>query len=309
MLIKNRPDGNAIRVPGFTKLLPIVSGTRNQSSIYFEDEVYLDKTLDFIDEFNKNRQKGTRKLSVFQIFINAIARTVAERPKINRFIVNYRFYQRNHISVSFVSKKTLQEEAEEINIIVPLEINDTIVDVNNRFSKIVYSATSENGTEVRKGTESSKGVDFVSKLPIFILQLLIMIIKFLDNHNWVTPGILKMFPFYSTVFIANTGSFQLDRPYHHNFDMGACGIFLALGIIQEEKYISDDNTIKTRKKMRISYTFDDRVIDGMYSGKATKILRHYVENPEYLMENPGYSDEYEKKIGITPKGKKLFKFS
>ena len=44
MLIKNRPDGNAINVPGFTKLLPIVSGTRNQSSIYFEDELYLEKT-------------------------------------------------------------------------------------------------------------------------------------------------------------------------------------------------------------------------------------------------------------------------
>ena len=300
MFIKHRPDGNAIKVPGFTKLVPIVSGTRNQSNLYFEDELYLYKTMDFIDKFNKTRRKGTRKLSILQIFLTAIARTIGERPKMNRFIVNYRFYQRNHISVAFISKKSLHEDAEEINIIIPLELNDTIIDVNNRFNKIVSKAASG------AGTESSKGVDFFSKLPIFVLQLSIWFIRFLDNHNWVTPNILRMFPFYSTVFVANLGSIQIDRPYHHNFNMGACGIFLALGILQNEKYIREDNTIRTRKKIRISYTFDDRVIDGMYSGKATKILKHYVENPEYLMENPEYSDEYEKKIGITKKGKKLF---
>lgn len=300
MLIKHRPDGNAIKVPGFTKLLPIVIGTRSQSSIYFEDELYLDKAIAFIDEFNKNREKGTRKLSVFQIFLTAIARTSAERPKLNRFIINYHYYQRNHVSVAFTSKKSLHEDAEEINIIVPLEINDTIIDVNNRFSRIVKNS------KIGEGTESSKGVDFFSKLPVSVLKLIIWVIKFLDNHNLITPGILKLFPFYSSIFLANIGSIQIDRPFHHSFDMGSCGIFIALGVIQNEKYISDDDTIKTRKKMRISYTFDDRVIDGMYSGKATKILKYYVENPEYLMENPGYSDEYEKKIGITEKGKKLF---
>ena len=58
--------------------------------------------------------------------------------------------------------------------------------------------------------------------------------------------------------------------------------------------------------MRISYTFDDRIMDGMYSGKATKLLKKYLENPEVLMESPGFSDEFLKKIGITEKGKKLY---
>ena len=300
MLKRNRPDGRPVKVPGFTKFMPMVSGSRTQSTIFFEQDLYLDKTMEFIKEYNKTRKEGTRRLSVFQLVIAAIGRALIEKPKMNRFIINNRYYQRNHMSVSFVTKTSLHEDAEEVNVIIPLEPDDTIDSVNERFTKYVDNIKT-GGTN-----NSDQAVDLLGALPVFVLNFVIWMCRFLDRHNIIPPALMKAFPFYATVFLANIGSIQLDSPFHHLFDMGTNGIFLALGLIKKENYIADDGSVKIRKKMKMIFSYDDRIIDGYYAGNAIKAIKRHVENPELMVDKPELTDEQIAAIGITEKGRKLF---
>ena len=300
MLIRNRPDGRPVKVPGFTKLMPMISGSRTKSTIFFEQDLYLDKTLDFIKEYNKNRQEGTRRLSVFQLVIAAIGRALVERPKMNRLVINNHYYQRNHMSVSFVTKASLHEDAEEVNVMIPLEPDDTIDSVNERFTRHVDNIKTG-------GSNTSDGaVDILAHAPVFLLNFVFSIYRFLDNHNLITAGILRTLPLYSTVFLANLGSVQLDSPFHHLFDAGTNGIFLALGLVKKENYIADDGSLKSRRKMKIIFSYDERIIDGYYAGKAIKAIKRHVENPELMVEKPELSPEQIEALGITEKGRKLF---
>jgi len=300
MLKNARPDGSPIKVPGFTKIMPMVSGSRTQSTIFFEQDLYLDKTMDFIKEYNKTRKEGNRRLSVFQLVIAAIGRALIEKPKMNRFVINSRYYQRNHMSVAFVTKTSLNEDAEEVNVMIPLEPLDTIDTVNERFTQYV------DNIKAGGSNTSNSTVDVMAHVPVFLLNLVINVYCFLDNHNLVTAGMLRAFPFYSTVFLANLGSVQLDSPFHHLFDMGTNGIFLALGLVKKETYIADDGSLKTRKKMKIIFSYDDRIIDGFYAGKAIKAIKRNVENPELMLNKPEITDEQIRALGITEKGRKLF---
>ena len=300
VLKRNRPDGYPIKVPGFTKLMPMVSGSRTKSTIFFEQDVYLDKTLDFIKEYNKTRPEGTRRLSVFQLFLTAISRALVERPKMNRFVINNTYYQRNHFSVSFVTKTSMHEDAEEVNVMIPLDPEDNIDSMNERFTKYV-DHIKDGGSNT-----SDQAVDTLANVPVFLLRFVMAVYRFLDNHNLVTAGMLRVFPFYSTVFLANLGSVQLDSPFHHLFDMGTNGIFLALGLVKKEKSLEDDGTVRIRKKMRMIFSYDDRIIDGYYAGKAIKAIKRHVENPGLMVEKLELSAEQRSALGITAKGQKLF---
>lgn len=300
MLKKTRPDGYPIKVPGFTKLMPMVSGSRTESTIFFEQDLYIDKTMDFIKEYNKTRKEGTRRLSVFQLVIAAIGRALVQRPKMNRFVINDHYYQRNHMSIAFVTKASMDVDAEEVNVMIPLEPEDNIDSVNERFTAHV------DNIKTGGSNTSNSTVDVMANVPVFILRLIMNGFRFLDNHNLVTASMLRAFPFYSTVFLANLGSVQMDCPFHHLFETGSNGIFLALGLVKKENSISSDGSLVTRKKMRMIFSYDDRIIDGYYAGKAIKAIKQHVENPELMLEKLKPTTEQLQELGITEKGRKLF---
>ena len=300
MLVKNRPDGTPANVPGYTKMLPILMPTRTESAIYMDQVIKMDETMEFISRWNEDIPDGRLKLTVMQILLTAMARTVAQRPAMNRFISNYRHYQRNNISISFVTKKKLADDGEETNVIMPFRPFDTLEDVNERFTHYVSEAKSD------KGNQTDKDVDLFDKLPIRLIRVFVGLYKFLDRRNWISASMIRMLPFYATAFLTNVGSIKLDAPFHHNFEMGNCGIFIALGKIRVEKYFDRDNSVKERKVVDVRYTFDDRIVDGIYSGRAMKLLKDYIEHPEKLIEKPAIDPKYIEELALSEKGWKLW---
>jgi len=300
MLVRNRPDGVRAKVPGYTKLVPIVMPTRTEAAIYMDQLVDMDEAMEFISRWNKNTPEDRMKMSVMQILLTAIARTVSQRPSLNRFVSNFRHYQRNNISVSFVTKKDLTDEGAETNVTMPFLPNDTLDSVNERFSKFVGAAKSE------EGNKSDGDVDIFDKLPIFVIRFVVGLIKFLDKRNWIPKSMIQLLPFFCSVFLTNVGSLKLDAPYHHNFELGNCGVFISLGKIRFEKYIDQDDRIKDRRVVTVRYTFDDRIVDGIYSGRAMKLLKSYIENPEKLVEKPDIDPKYIKQLALSEKGWNLW---
>jgi len=292
MFTKKRPDGTYIRkLHFFTQITPYLMPTRTESTIFFEQELDVTKTLEYLSK--RKADTDSPKITLFNIILYAAIRVIAQRPKMNRFVSGFRYYQRNRISFNFVAKKELTDEGEEINITMSfsplLSLEGFCKKINDYISSIKKGS----------GTSTEKVNALVARLPRFCIKLVVWGIKFLDYHNALPKAAIDSLPFYSSVFFTNVGSVGIDAPFHHNFDIGNCGIFCAVGKIRKENSINADGKVETRDKVKITFTYDDRITDGIYCARAIDMLKDLVENPERLETPLELTGEALSKLGLA----------
>ncbi len=61
----------------------------------------------------RNETETDFPYTYFHLVLAALMKTITLRPKLNRFIVNSNFYQRNEVSASFVVKKQFSDKGAE----------------------------------------------------------------------------------------------------------------------------------------------------------------------------------------------------
>jgi hypothetical protein len=96
------------------------------------------------------------------------------------------------------------------------------------------------------------------------------------------------------------GSFGLDAPFHHLFERGNCPIFMAVGNVRPSMELDASGQPVERKRLMIRYSFDDRIADGVYLGKALGLFRDFVEHPEKLSAPPELSPELLAELKLLP---------
>lgn len=282
MLKNKRRDGSAIKdLPAFTKIMPYLMPTRSESIIFFQEDYDVTEALTYIKEFNKkNLREIGAILTLFEVVLCAAARAISMRPQINRFVSGKRYYQRNQIILSFVAKKVLSDEGKEVNIKVPFSVDETLATTAKKVGEYVKKGISEDGHE------NEKIVDAAMKLPAFLVNFFNSAYNWLDSHNFLPYSLTESDPMWSTVFLANVGSFGLNPPFHHLFERGNCPIFMAVGKVRSENRLiaaSDGSPkLEEHKMLRINFSFDDRTSDGIYMGKALDLVRRFIENPALL---------------------------
>jgi len=255
--------------------------TRTESTIYFEQEFDVTDTLAYLKEKNG----GEGELTFFQVFLCALTRTMTERPDLNRFISGFNYYQRNEILLNFVAKKEKSDDGEEINVTIPFSPYETLSTVPEKVRSHIERGKSE------AGNESEDTNILLMKLPRPFIRLFLKGYALLDFYNLAPESLIRVDPMYSSVFITNVGSIGIDAPFHHNFERGNCGIFIALGMIRKKRYIEDDGTVGERDVVKVTFTYDDRIKDGVYCARAIELFRNYVENPRQLEAEPDLSEE------------------
>jgi hypothetical protein len=198
-----------------------------------------------------------------------------------------------------VAKRDLTDDGEEINVTLSYSPFLTLKQFCEKINSYVSS--------IKKGSETSteKMNSLVARLPRFLIKALFGIVKFLDNNNALPKSIIDDLPFYSTIFFTNTGSVGIDAPLHHNFEIGNCGIFCAVGKVRKERYIAPGEKIEVRDVVKITFTYDDRITDGIYCAWAIDLLRDYVENPEKLDLPFELSPEQLEALGLAEKELKI----
>jgi hypothetical protein len=277
MLKKTRPDGTLVRgLPHFTRILPYLMGNRDDSTIFFEQDFDITEALRYVHEKNKGTEGRNKRVTFFQVLLCAAVRTIALRPKLNRFISGYNYYQRNRILFNFVAKKELSDEGAEINITIPFSPEETLSTLPEKVSAYVNRGKSG------PSTESDSLNKLLVSLPRWLIRLVIGTIRWLDYHNMLSESFISTMPFWASIFFTNVGSVGIDAPFHHNFNMGTCSFFIALGKIRRENVVAEDGTVQKRDRVKVTFTYDDRIADGIYCGKAIDLFRGFVENPEQL---------------------------
>jgi hypothetical protein len=281
LLKKTRVDGTLIReVPPFTRLLPYIMPDKKGSVIYYEQHIDVTDTLKLVKQLNREMvEKGTI-LTLFDVILCAAARTVAFRPRANRFITHRRYYQRNRIEFNFVAKKTLSDEGQEFNVKIPFSPFETLETTAIKVKQYVKKAVSEDVLE------NEKVVRGLMRIPDGLLFWLINFMNRLDDHNLMPKSLLESDPMWCTMFLTNTGSFGMEAPFHHLYERGNCPLFMAVGKVRGESRMNDKGELLHRQMVTVRYSYDDRIADGVYMGKTLELFRRFVEKPSVLMEPP-----------------------
>ena len=80
--------------------MPSLMKERSDAHVYFKQDIKLDGINEYID---KKKAEGI-KFSTMEVIVAAIARIIATRPQLNRFVCGGRTYARNHICISLTTR-------------------------------------------------------------------------------------------------------------------------------------------------------------------------------------------------------------
>lgn len=271
-----RSDGKKLKdIPPFFKIIPQIMKTRSDSQVYYTYDMPIKEMDKYID---KKAEKNV-KISYMDIIYSALVRLMAERPSLNRFVMNGRTYARNEILISLAIKKNLTDEGEETTIKLPFVGNENIFEIKEKLS----NAINEN-KNIEIDNETDMLATALSIIPNFLLKFAINIIIFLDKHGMLPKAIIKASPFHTSAFLTNVASLGIDAIYHHLYDFGTTGIFLAMGK-KKKSYIYDDDTFKEEKCISLAFVCDERICDGYYFANSVKLFNKYLKKPELLEGN------------------------
>ena len=266
-----RYDGRRIKtLSPFYKIIPYIMKTRNDSQVYFEDKICIDK----LDEYIKQKREEGVMLSHMEVIIAAMARVMAERPGLNRFIMNRKIYARKKIWESLAIKKKMEDEAAETTVKFVINPTDTVFDVSNQIKKVV-----EENKKVETSNITDKLVNAIMSLPNWFIKSVVNVLMWMDEHNMLPGKIIEASPFHTSLFITNLGSLGIDSIYHHIYNFGTTSQFLAMGAKRDE---INPQTGELSKYINFKVVCDERICDGFYYAKSFLLFRRYMQNPERL---------------------------
>ncbi len=271
-----RVDGRKVKnVPPFFKIIPQVMRTRSDSQVYYTYDIPITE----IDNYIAKKAEENIKISYMDVVYAALVRLMAQRPKLNRFVMNGRTYARNEILISLAIKKNLTDEGTETTIKLPFKGNENIFEIKEKLENVI----SEN-KNISKDNETDITAKALAVIPNFLLKFAISVIMFMDKHGLLPKAIINVSPFHTSAFLTNVASLGIDAIYHHLYDFGTTGIFLAMGK-KKKSYIYDDETFKEEKCISLAFVCDERICDGYYFANSVKLFNRYLKKPELLEEN------------------------
>ncbi len=276
----DRKEGRRIRsLPAFTQMTPFIMKERSDALVYFAETLDITATDEMLREM---RKKGYSNIGMLHVFLASYVRTVSQRPGINRFISGQRIFSRNDIEIVMTIKKEMSTTAPDTVIKCKFEPTDTLLDVYDKFNKIV-----QENNNLESDSSFDKTANALINLPRPILRGAIRFLNWLDYHGWLPQSLLDISPFHGSFIVTSMGSLGIKPVFHHIYNFGNLPIFLSYGTKRKEKYTDpDDGSEKTKSVIDIKIVADERICDGFYYATAFKTLMRYCKNPEVLMTPP-----------------------
>lgn len=269
-----RYDGRLLKSIGpFSQMVPYIMDKRFDAQVFAKELVSTDK----IDGFLREKREQGYELSYLHLLIACYVRLFAERPQLNRFIMNRKIYARKGIHISMAVKRALHDEAEETTIKFAFSGRENIFDVAKMVDEKIFECIHDGDQD-----KAVKTAGKIMALPGFTKTIMVGILKSMDRHNILPRAIIEVSPFHTSLFFSYLKSIKLNYVYHHLYDFGTAGIFAAVGKVKEIPTV-EDGQIVIRKFCEIGYTLDERICDGLYFSNSLKLLNKYLSNP-YLLE-------------------------
>lgn len=271
-----RRDGKRIRVESVEyALAPQIMAERSDAHNYIEVDVPLEPIQDYIIE----KRKEGHRISHLAVLMAAYTRIIGEFPQMNRFVVNRNVYARNEFVVGMVVLKAGKMDNGTMSK-VALDPTDTIFEVNEKMTK--YIEANQDDTAVNS---TDKLATFLLSIP-GLLRFGVNVIKWADKHGLLPRAIIDASPFHASMSITNLASIRTNHIFHHIYNFGTTGVFIAMGNAREVAKRNLEGEISFEKCMPLGVVMDERICSGSYFAMAFKQFRKYLANPALLEVKP-----------------------
>lgn len=275
----DRKDAYWLRdIPAMNLIMPSLMPNRADNEAFITLELDLRPLDAYLAKKNEGRTED--KYTYFHLISAAIGKAFVLRPKMNRFIVGSKLYQRKFINVGFVVKKKFEDKSEEGLAIVDYDENTTLDSYHEKIMKIIHQTRR---TDVADA--STDVMNIITKLPHFITVGIVKLILWLDKHGWAPQDIIATDPNHAAIFLSNLGSIGLEAGYHHLVNWGTNSCFIVVGKKHWTKTVNPDGTEDTHQVIPIGITLDERIADGYYYSGTVALVKELLTHPE-LLEAP-----------------------
>lgn len=271
----DRKDGRKLESLGpFGKMTPYIMSRRSDAQVFFMQIICTDP----IDEYISEKRAQGHRITYMHVFIAAYVRVLAQRPQLNRFVMNRQLYSRKGIFVSMAVKRSLRDEGEETTVKFAFTGCESIFEIAELVDRVVSESTGKQ----RQG-EADKVAARIMSFPGPAKKMLVEVLKAMDRHNLLPGSIIEASPFHTSLFFSYLKSIKTDYIYHHLYDVGTTGVFAALGKVGKLPVI-ENGEVAAKNCCQIGYTVDERICDGLYLANSLKLLKKYLEKPSLLEE-------------------------
>lgn len=246
-----------------------------------DNEAYISVQIELepIKKWIENHPDEEFKYTFFHLIVSALLKLLIVRPKLNRFITDRKYFQRNERSVGFIVKKQFNDESGEGMAVLKADESSTVFDVHDGIKQQVVPCRQG------KSNETESAMKILKKLPHWVTRIFFNLIRFLSEKGRLPKMLTEGDSNHCSVFVTNLGSIGLKCGYHHLMNYGTSSVFVVIGEKKLTPFYDADGNMTMKETLDIGLTIDERIADGFYYAKSVKIFKKVLENPE-LLEKP-----------------------
>ena len=134
----DRKDGIWLKdIPAMNRIMPALMPNRADNEAHISVDIDLRPINDYLAKLNEGRTED--KYTFFHLVSAAIGKAFILRPKMNRFIVNNKMYQRRNVTVAFTVKKRFDDHSEEALAFFEYDPQEPLSSYHEKILKVIHS--------------------------------------------------------------------------------------------------------------------------------------------------------------------------
>lgn len=275
----DRKDGVWLKdIPAMNRMMPMLMPNRADNEAHISVDIDLAPINAYLAKVNEGRTED--KYTFFHIVSAAIGKAFILRPKMNRFIVGNKMYQRKDVTVAFTVKKRFDDHAEEALAFFTYDSKETLESYHEKIMKVIHQTKSYEEKDTSTGA-----MDVITKLPQCVITGIVKSVLWLDKHGWAPEFLIGSDPNHAAIFLSNLGSIGLPGGYHHLVNWGTNSCFVVVGKKKMKTVYDDEGNGSVREVLPLGITLDERIADGYYYSGTVALVKELLAHPE-LLEMP-----------------------
>jgi hypothetical protein len=272
----DRKDGVWLKdIPSMNRLMPGLMPNRTDNEAHISVDIDLGPVNAYLAKLNEGRTED--KYTFFHIVSAAIGKAFILRPKMNRFIVGTKMYQRKEVTVAFTVKKRFDDHAEEALAFFTYDPKETLESYHKKIMKVIHATKSYEEKDTSTGA-----MDVVTKLPQFVIDGVVKTVLWLDKRGWAPDFLIGSDPNHAAIFLSNLGSIGLPGGYHHLVNWGTNSCFVVVGKKKVKKVYDEEGNGTVQQVLPLGITLDERIADGYYYSGTVALVKELLAHPELL---------------------------
>ena len=272
----DRKDGVWLKnIPAMNRIMPTLMPNRADNEAHISVDIDVRPINAYLAKLHEGRTED--KYTFFHIISAAIGKAFILRPKMNRFIVGSKMYQRRDVTVGFTVKKKFNDHAEEALAFFTYDPKETLESYHEKIMQQIHLTKSD----VEKDT-STGAMDIITKLPQFMITGIVKFVLWLDKHGWAPDALVGSDPNHAAIFLSNLGSIGLPGGYHHLVNWGTNSCFIVVGKKYMKMEYDKEGNGDVHEVIPLGITLDERIADGYYYSGTVALVQQLLEHPELL---------------------------